>query len=75
MKHKVNIFGRRHIHDHVRALAIWQQKRNPSHTIADEYDRLIVAGVKALYNQDLPLNPAPKDAPAQPPAPEVASHA
>lgn len=73
-KHRLNVYGRKHIHDHVRLLAEWKKtKRDPNHTISEEYDTLLIAGIKATYGQDIPLNVAPA-AGDTPPAPAVAAH-
>lgn len=69
MKTTTTIYGRRHIHGAVKRLAEWKKKKNPRHTISDEYDELLIAGIKATYGQELPmeapqpeidLNTAPK---------------
>lgn len=73
LKTRLNVYGRRHIHDHIRTLAAWQVKRDPNHSISEEYDRLLVAGIKAIYNQDVPLNLEP-DGSETPPAPAVAQN-
>ena len=80
MRGKFNIFGRQHIHDYVRTLAEWRKKANPEHCIGDEYDQLLIAGIKAKYNQDVPLElpkppkPAPTENEGEPPALVVPTH-
>lgn len=66
-----SVYGRKHIHDHVKTLAQWRKKTNPAHTISEEFDRLLLAGIKATYNQDVPLDLPESKPNDQPPAPAV----
>lgn len=68
------IYGRRHIHNHVRSLCEWKKKINPSHTLSEEFDILLQAGIKAVYGQDVPLENSTEDASERPPTPAEVLH-
>lgn len=72
-KTRLNIYGRKHIHKHIRALVEWKSKKDPNHTLSEEYDSLLIAGIKAVYGQSVPLEIVPKDNTPMP-APEVQPH-
>lgn len=69
MKRTQTIYAQAHIHDAVKRLADWQREANPKHTLSEEYDRILRAGMYALYDVDVPLKP--KSAEPQTPPPNV----
>lgn len=67
---RYSIYGHKHIHEHVKRLAQYEQARNPREfvTISNTYDRILVAGIQLLYQQVIPLDLPPPTSPPPIPA-------